>query len=75
MRMRDIMASRFPQLKRSDEKLEEKFDPATYEFLKEVAEDAEREEAEGEWKEGPGHAIIGNRVRHEMGPLSRHGMN
>ncbi|KND00105.1 uncharacterized protein SPPG_04447 [Spizellomyces punctatus DAOM BR117] len=75
IRMREIMAARFPRLKGSDEEQDKKFDPATYEFLKEVADDVEREEQEGEWREGPGHAIIGSRVRRELGPLSRHGLN
>ncbi|KAI8823964.1 uncharacterized protein EV422DRAFT_617713 [Fimicolochytrium jonesii] len=74
-RMRDIMASTFPQLKRSDENADIKFDADTYEFLKEVSADAEREEREGAWRESSSHAIIGGRVRNELGGLSRHGQN
>ncbi|KAJ3019089.1 hypothetical protein HKX48_002395 [Thoreauomyces humboldtii] len=75
LRMREIMASYFPNLKRSDDVAEEKFDPDAYAFLKEVADDVEAEERDGKWRESASHQIIGNRVRNELGPLSMHGRN
>ncbi|TPX61669.1 hypothetical protein PhCBS80983_g01011 [Powellomyces hirtus] len=75
MRMQQITASYLPNLKRSNQEDDSKFDPDAYAFLKEVSEDAAREEREGEWKESAAHAIIGNRVRHEIGPFSKHGQN
>ncbi|KAJ3151003.1 hypothetical protein HDU86_006259 [Geranomyces michiganensis] len=76
-RMQEITAARFPALKRStaEQHQDTKFDVDVYEFLKEVSADAEREEREGEWAESPAHQIIGQRVRHEIGPFSRHGQN
>ncbi|KAJ3185037.1 hypothetical protein HDU87_002603 [Geranomyces variabilis] len=77
--MQEFTAARFPALKRSaaddDDASGSKFDKDVYEFLKEVSADAEREEREGEWAETPAHQIIGQRVRHEIGPFSRHGQN
>ncbi|KAJ3148758.1 hypothetical protein HDU89_004608 [Geranomyces variabilis] len=75
--MQEFTAARFPALKRSTEAdaTDTKFDKDVYEFLKEVSADAEREEREGEWAETPAHQIIGQRVRHEIGPFSRHGQN
>ncbi|KAI9014989.1 hypothetical protein BC832DRAFT_589461 [Gaertneriomyces semiglobifer] len=72
VRMREIVTTRFPQLRGADPDADSKFDPAYHEFLQFVSDDAAKEEEEGAWKENAGHAIIGNRVRHELGPLSRH---
>ncbi|KAJ3183971.1 hypothetical protein HDU85_001822 [Gaertneriomyces sp. JEL0708] len=72
VRMREIVTTRFPQLRGADPDADSKFDPAYHEFLQFVSDDAAKEEEEGAWRENAGHAIIGNRVRHELGPLSRH---
>ncbi|KAI9017806.1 hypothetical protein BC832DRAFT_589052 [Gaertneriomyces semiglobifer] len=60
-RMREIISTRFPQLRVADPDADSKFDPAYHEFLKFMSN--EKEDDEGTGKENAGHAIIGNRVQ------------
>ncbi|KAI9104498.1 hypothetical protein DFS34DRAFT_690783 [Phlyctochytrium arcticum] len=74
LKMRELMTQKFPALHKSGDHNESKYDAGVHEFWKEVAEDAEKEEREGVWTESESHAIIGDRLRHQLGPLgSRRG--
>ncbi|KAJ3053218.1 hypothetical protein HK097_004770 [Rhizophlyctis rosea] len=71
VKMRQYASTAFPKLRGAPEDHDSKFDQDTYDFLKEVSADAEREEREGEWTENHSHAIIGGRVRGAMGHMYR----
>ncbi|KAJ3183207.1 hypothetical protein HDU85_002233 [Gaertneriomyces sp. JEL0708] len=62
-RMREIISTRFPQLRVADPDADSKFDPAYHEFLKFMSNDAAKEEEEGAGKENAEHAITGNDVQ------------